>query len=189
METRICKASVKERARLKVYRATPEGHAKTIAAQRKWQVTHAAYRQEYRDSHKKEMSVWRKAYYAKPENKEKILAANREYKKKIGKDALAIRYRKTLYGVSSEAVNTVLDTQGFACAICRTIKEDRSGKAKTLHVDHCHQTRSFSGMLCNNCNMGLGHFKDSLGLLRNAQQYLLDSLNPRPIQKDILNEC
>lgn len=53
------------------------------------------------------------------------------------------------------------------CVIC--------GVEAELVVDHCHRTGQVRGMLCNNCNMGLGHFKDDPMLLEFAKIYLLGS--------------
>ena len=54
--------------------------------------------------------------------------------------------------------------QDFKCAIC---KEETN-----LAVDHCHNSTKVRGLLCNNCNNGLGRFKDSIELLENAIKYL-----------------
>lgn len=51
------------------------------------------------------------------------------------------------------------------CVIC--------GSNENLVVDHCHKTNIIRGMLCNNCNMGLGKFKDDPCLLEFARIYLL----------------
>ena len=40
------------------------------------------------------------------------------------------------------------------------------------HLDHNHATNLFRGWLCNNCNSGLGMFKDSSVLLNLAIEYL-----------------
>ena len=50
------------------------------------------------------------------------------------------------------------------CIIC--------GATSTLVVDHCHKTGVVRGILCSNCNLGLGHFKDDPLLLEFASQYL-----------------
>ena len=43
---------------------------------------------------------------------------------------------------------------------------------QVLSVDHCHKTNEFRGMLCANCNAGLGLFKDNPQALRQAAEYL-----------------
>lgn len=59
------------------------------------------------------------------------------------------------------------------CAIC---KEPQSvllkGELKRLAVDHCHKTKKIRGLLCDNCNKGLGLFKDKPELLNSASEYL-----------------
>ena len=52
----------------------------------------------------------------------------------------------------------------FRCAICR--------EEVPLAVDHCHTTGSIRGLLCGNCNQGLGRFKDNIVSLNNAIKYL-----------------
>lgn len=41
-----------------------------------------------------------------------------------------------------------------------------------LDIDHCHTTGVRRGMLCQNCNFGLGLFHDSTELLSVAIEYL-----------------
>ena len=50
------------------------------------------------------------------------------------------------------------------CDIC-----DDPGKR---YFDHCHKELKFRGWLCNNCNTGLGKFKDSIEILGKAITYL-----------------
>ena len=51
------------------------------------------------------------------------------------------------------------------CAICR--RDDRQ-----LCVDHCHRRGHLRGVICRNCNAGLGFFSDSQELLLRAANYL-----------------
>lgn len=78
------------------------------------------------------------------------------------------RRNKTLrsYGLDEEEYNRMYDVQGGLCAICR--------KDLRLVVDHCHKTDRIRGLLCNQCNIGLGAFGDSLDSLRAALVYLQD---------------
>lgn len=55
------------------------------------------------------------------------------------------------------------------CVIC--------GEAGPLVVDHDHVTGAIRGLLCNHCNRGLGHFRDSPMLLEFAAQYLYASVD------------
>lgn len=57
-----------------------------------------------------------------------------------------------------------------SCQICNT-------KCKKLAIDHCHKTNKIRGMLCTNCNNGLGRFKDNIKLLENAIIYLKENLD------------
>jgi hypothetical protein len=41
-------------------------------------------------------------------------------------------------------------------------------------VDHSHETGRFRGILCLNCNLGLGHFRDSGVILESAILYLVE---------------
>lgn len=41
-----------------------------------------------------------------------------------------------------------------------------------LHVDHDHGTNEIRGLLCHNCNMGLGAFRDQIDWMTGAIAYL-----------------
>lgn len=63
------------------------------------------------------------------------------------------------------------------CAICGTHPDpdalDR--RVQVLHADHDHFTGQFRGLLCRDCNMGIGFLKDDPTILRRARQYLMDT--------------
>ena len=73
--------------------------------------------------------------------------------------------RKAKYGLTAEKFAIMLETQKGLCAICKT-------EPKQFTVDHCHQSNNVRGLLCHDCNLGLGRFKDSIGNLKQAIQYL-----------------
>lgn len=54
------------------------------------------------------------------------------------------------------------------CRICGGKKHNGRGWV----IDHSHRTRRYRGILCNNCNFGLGQFKDSISILTKAISYL-----------------
>lgn len=68
-----------------------------------------------------------------------------------------------------------LEQQGGVCAICGSteggLNRERTGPIK-LAKDHCHKTGEWRGLLCRNCNLGLGLFKDDVELLLRAAEYL-----------------
>ncbi len=74
------------------------------------------------------------------------------------------RYRARRYGLSGNDYDALLALQGGVCAICR--------KNRPLGVDHCHLFNEVRGLLCNNCNVGLGMFDDDPDRLRAAADYL-----------------
>lgn len=81
------------------------------------------------------------------------------------------------YDISAEDYLAMAMRQNGACAICgrRPDRDKEAGpkrRAAGLSVDHCHATDKVRGLLCRECNWGLGHFKDSSDLLRLAAAYL-----------------
>jgi hypothetical protein len=74
------------------------------------------------------------------------------------------------YGISINDYYLILGMQGGVCSICGSI-DPKFGR-KYFCVDHCHSTGKVRGLLCHTCNLGLGHFDDSLQLIQSAQAYL-----------------
>lgn len=81
---------------------------------------------------------------------------------------------KSKYGITEEDYNNLLKQQEGKCAICST--NTPTGKWKVFAVDHCHQTGVIRGLLCNECNRGMGLLRDSPDLLRKAVDYLEKSV-------------
>lgn len=93
-----------------------------------------------------------------------------EYYRK-NKDKVLGYSLKRHYGMSMDEYKERLKAQEGACAICK--KTCSSGF--NLAVDHCHDTKVIRGLLCQNCNTGLGKFKDNIEYLEKAIQYLKDT--------------
>ena len=69
------------------------------------------------------------------------------------------------YGLTFESYQEMLERAGSVCEIC----EDWD---KRLIVDHDHETDETRGLLCDSCNLGLGHFQDDVKRLQSAIIYL-----------------
>ena len=78
------------------------------------------------------------------------------------------KYRR-LIDMSENKYQEILATQNNQCAICG---KDANEFKTALNVDHDYKTDKIRGLLCTNCNMGLGHFKDSLTNLHRALLYI-----------------
>ena len=84
------------------------------------------------------------------------------------------RNRKTTlkqFGLTPEAYNVMFAQQNGRCAICGTDQPGGKHKDK-FHVDHDHATGNVRGLLCANCNVGLGKFGDDPARIRAAIAYL-----------------
>ena len=89
-------------------------------------------------------------------------------------DKLKNNQLKRKFGITLEDYNLRLFNQKGCCAICNThhtIIHEKTGKS--LHVDHCHTTGKVRGLLCYQCNAGLGYFRDNIDYLQSAINYLV----------------
>jgi len=78
-------------------------------------------------------------------------------------------------GLDIKDYESMIIAQENKCAICKC-EETRvfKGKLMRLCIDHDHNTGRIRGLLCHNCNSGLGKFGDSPDLLTLAAIYLMD---------------
>lgn len=75
------------------------------------------------------------------------------------------------YGLTANDLEDLYAKQQGKCAICMQAPEG-DGPNGILHVDHDHITKRVRGLLCFECNHGLGNFKESKTLLERAVLYL-----------------
>ncbi|MEU4932216.1 endonuclease VII domain-containing protein [Streptomyces yokosukanensis] len=73
-------------------------------------------------------------------------------------------YFKRNYGLTEAERDAMIVAQWALCAICPD--------APAAHVDHCHKTGRVRGVLCFNCNSGLGLLRDDPEVVRRAAAYL-----------------
>lgn len=74
------------------------------------------------------------------------------------------------YGITLEQYNAMLATQGGVCIICGR----EPAPKRPLVVDHNHLTGVVRGLLCEQCNTGIGLLGDDvLNLIKSAEYLLL----------------
>ena len=160
----------------------------------------ATYRREWNKNNKEKKSKAAKQYYEK--NKEKIKEHTKKYRKnnrekiligdrkrgkvyyETNKDRLLSKLRQNYkenpeffknkyyvqtYKITLEEYDKIFDSQCGKCAICG---KHQSQSHRNFDVDHDHTTNKIRGLLCNNCNQGLGKFQDNADYLKNAINYL-----------------
>ena len=95
-----------------------------------------------------------------------------EYKRSTQKAPISKEQRrkyriKGRYGISLEEYNDLLVNQSGKCGICEKLP-----LFDPLCVDHDHNTGKVRGLLCSNCNKGVGLLQDSISVLSSAINYL-----------------
>jgi len=116
---------------------------------------------------------YRRQYANNPEAAARRQRTYRDRHREEKGDGWTLRQRKMLlksHGLTLETYAELLENQGYTCAIC--------GSDNPIHwsnkfvVDHCHTTHRVRGLLCSNCNRGLGLFGDDPERLLAAAAYL-----------------
>lgn len=160
-----------------------------------------AYAKGWREKNKEKLRAYFRQYYAKnrakkiqaacqwkidnPERakeahakaRKKHAASRLEYTRKsraAGSNFDRKHYLKARYGLTIEQYKDMLEAQGGLCMICNR-PETRKLRGKTdvsLAVDHCHSTGNIRGLLCGNCNKGIGLLGDNADGLAAALRYL-----------------
>ncbi len=130
-----------------------------------YKTPYSEWSEERKIRHRNNTKRWKKAHRDKHlEFKKKYYQTHKEqwkhnYKYKIG----------LKYGVTEEEFNRMRTEQEFKCKICGKHENDQ---VRRLSLDHDHKTGEIRGLLCDNCNVGLGNFQDSPEILQSAINYL-----------------
>lgn len=135
------------------YAQDPEYRERRLATEHRWRVAHRA---RHKDAHNARRRL---RYATEAEYRERRLASLDG----AARRGAILKYR---YGMTLADYDAMLAEQDGVCAICKTKPEP------TLNVDHSHETNVVRGLLCRNCNMGLGSFRDNPGFLRTAATFL-----------------
>lgn len=127
-------------------------------------IAKAEYRKKHPENLKRKKAAARKYYKA---NKKKIRKKNSEWTRANPRKLLAAQLQR-LYGLSLEEFNRLLIEQ---CGLCRICQKQMTGPIEPC-ADHDHETKKVRGLLCSNCNKGLGFFGDRISNLEAAIKYL-----------------
>lgn len=79
------------------------------------------------------------------------------------------------YGINNDDYESLLKKQNFCCKICKTDKPSGGKGNKYFAVDHFidnYGKKIVRGLLCQNCNQGLGKFKDDPNLFLECIDYI-----------------
>ena len=140
-------------------RHRPECKACTAARRKRWYAENRereiARVKEWQQTNAERLNAYRKLHNATPDRKR----------------ALRDGYYRRTFGLSADDVDAMLEAQGGGCAICGV----RPERLASLHVDHCHDSGRIRGLLCLNCNQGIGKLGEDPELLRRAAEYLAGS--------------
>lgn len=120
----------------------------------------------YRAAHRLELNRKHREYHAR--NKLKVKAYYQRNKARI-KVRHSWNHRKRNYGITRVQFEAMRVSQANHCAICQRLFDD---KALKPHVDHCYSSGAIRGLLCFNCNSGMGNFRDDPKLLLEAIRYI-----------------
>tara|TARA_R110001632_G_scaffold70241_1_gene163687 strand:+ start:4076 stop:4459 length:384 start_codon:yes stop_codon:yes gene_type:complete len=89
----------------------------------------------------------------------------KEYRKN-NKELIRLQAAARTYNITIEAAYELYSIK--ECGICN--RDILNNKSKC--IDHCHTTGKVRGILCTQCNTGLGMFKDNKEFLTNAIKWI-----------------
>ena len=79
------------------------------------------------------------------------------------------------YGITSDEYDALTELQSGVCGICfGDANHGASRNRGFLSIDHNHKTGSVRGLLCSNCNLALGLFRDSAETLTRAAWWVTE---------------
>ena len=124
-----------------------------------------ANKEHYQKTHKRYYEAHKKEIAAK--RKKRPAGSGKEYYE-THKDRSKNDHLKNQYGITLEKFNEMNAKQKGLCAICGKLCKT----GKRLCVDHDHETGEVRGLLCQECNCGLGLLKDNVSILEKCIKYL-----------------
>lgn len=177
----------KENARIKAWK---DSHPEEVKeSNKRYRDTHKTERSNYNkmwaEAHREHLATKARKYYQADPDKfilrskiynenhiDKVRERHTMYRKKDPQKTILMDKAASLrrfYGITIEEYETMVNAQNGNCAICG---RNKSEFKTSLHVDHDHKTGKIRGLLCSNCNSGIGNLRDDVSLLKKAINYL-----------------
>jgi hypothetical protein len=100
-----------------------------------------------------------------------VNSTSRNKRRQKRREHSRVYHMKVNYGLTWAQYEEMVSKQKGKCAICKKI----CSTGKRLSVDHDHKTNKIRGLLCLNCNQGLGKLGDDIESLQKALKYLEDN--------------
>lgn len=144
----VTKEDPKERTRLRMKEWRKQNREKLREYQRKWVFNNAESVKEY----------------------QKLYSA--EYRAQPDKQFEAWLRNLRRYNLTPSSFNELWAAQEGKCAVCDGTLLPRGREKMSACIDHNHETGEVRGLLCRQCNAGIGHFQDSPALMKSAVGYL-----------------
>lgn len=142
--------------------------------------------QIYYQKHKKRLKLLRKEYdrinseHIKKlrrkrykQDPEKYKERSRKYQKSHIQEKKEYDLKRK-FGITQEEYNKILKDQNSVCFLCLNVetRKHKNTITQRLSIDHDHKTGKIRGLLCNNCNRGIGLLQDNSEILKRAVFYL-----------------
>ena len=159
----VCKACLREYCK----QHPPSSWPKYEEYKIKKQVSARAYYQRNKEMCAAKRALWYKAHA--DEINERARMQHQANPERIRQVKLA------KYSLTLESWDALYQKQGGVCAICGNPEIDidsRTKAARRLSVDHNHVTGKVRGLLCNNCNKGIGNLQEDIEILLRAITYI-----------------
>jgi hypothetical protein len=113
---------------------------------------------QYRETHPEESKAAHTKWRKKNPEQRKAAKLKQYWPHLTGKQA----------GLEYEKLLAIQNGECNGCSI------NQKNMKKAFAVDHCHKTGKIRGLLCDHCNLCLGHAKDDANILKRLANYLED---------------
>jgi len=146
--------------------------SKSVARAKKWaEENPCRVKENYQRYYAEKKEVYKERSRRQAlENPDKIKAYGAARYQKYRGEALQA-WRRRRYGLTQDDYEAMLRKQDWRCLICK-IPMNSEIRHLQPNIDHCHSTGRVRGILCRNCNAGIGLFQDNPTFLRAAARYL-----------------